>query len=128
MSTKSEMRLSFFVKATLAASVALPSITMGADQAARTLEEVIVTAQRRAETLQDVPVSVAVVSGEKIEDLSLQNLDQLSAYVPGLVVREGGEQTTISIRGFGTGLNFGFDQSVGMFVDGIYAGRERQFR
>jgi outer membrane receptor protein involved in Fe transport len=48
--------------------------------------------------------------------------------VPGLSVREGGEQTGISIRGFGTGLNFGFDQSVGMFVDGIYAGRERQFR
>jgi iron complex outermembrane recepter protein len=94
----------------------------------RVIDELIVTATRREATLQDVPVSVGVVTGEQIRELSLQNLDQLSAYVPGLSVTEGGEQTGISIRGFGAGLNFGFDQSVGLFIDGIYAGRERQFR
>jgi iron complex outermembrane recepter protein len=94
----------------------------------RVIDELIVTATRREASLQDVPVSVGVVTGEQIRELSLQNLDQLSAYVPGLVVTEGGEQTGISIRGFGAGLNFGFDQSVGLFIDGIYAGRERQFR
>ncbi len=73
-------------------------------------------------------MSVSVVTGEDIRELSLQNLDDLSKYVPGFSVREGGEQTSISIRGFATGLNFGFDQSVGLFIDGIYAGRERQFR
>jgi iron complex outermembrane recepter protein len=94
----------------------------------RAIDEIIVTATRREASLQDVPVSVGVVTGEQIRELSLQNLDQLSAYVPGLSVTEGGEQTGISIRGFGAGLNFGFDQSVGLFIDGIYAGRERQFR
>jgi iron complex outermembrane recepter protein len=94
----------------------------------RMIDELIVTATRREASLQDVPVSVGVVTGEQIRELSLQNLDQLSAYVPGLTVQEGGEQTGISIRGFGAGLNFGFDQSVGLFIDGIYAGRERQFR
>jgi iron complex outermembrane recepter protein len=94
----------------------------------RVIDELTVTATRREASLQDVPVSVGVVTGEQIRELSLQNLDQLSAYVPGLSVQEGGEQTGISIRGFGAGLNFGFDQSVGLFIDGIYAGRERQFR
>jgi iron complex outermembrane recepter protein len=93
-----------------------------------TVEEVIVTAGKREQTLQDVPVSVAVVTGETIKDLSIQNLDELSQYVPGLTITEGGEQTGISIRGFGASLNFGIDQSVGLFIDEIYAGRERQFR
>jgi outer membrane receptor protein involved in Fe transport len=94
----------------------------------RAIEEITVTAQRRTETLQEVPVSVAVVSADMIKNQNLTNLDDLSNYVPGLRVIEGGEQTGISVRGFGAGLNFGFDQSVGLFVDGIYAGRERQFR
>jgi iron complex outermembrane receptor protein len=114
--------------AALAANVALPLSGLAADNPGRTLEEVIVTAQRREQSLQDVPVAVSVVSADTIRELSLQNLDQLSSYVPGFNVREGGEQTAISLRGFATGLNFGFDQSVGLFIDGIYAGRERQFR
>jgi len=111
---------------TASSVVSLPALA--ADTSSRTLEEVIVTAQRREQSLQDVPVSVSVVSADDIRELSLQNLEQLSKYVPGFNVREGGEQTSISIRGFATGLNFGFDQSVGLFIDGIYAGRERQFR
>lgn len=95
---------------------------------AQAMEEIVVTATKREQSLQDVPVSVSVVSGEQIKNQSLQNLDDLSNWVPGLTVREGGEQTGISIRGFGAGLNFGFDQSVGLFIDGVYAGRERQFR
>ena len=93
-----------------------------------TIEELVVTAGKREQSLQDVPVSVAVVTGETIKDLALTNLDELSQFVPGLVIVEGGEQTGISIRGFGASLNFGIDQSVGLFVDEIYAGRERQFR
>ena len=95
---------------------------------ATTVDELVVTAGKREQSLQDVPVSVAVVTGDTIKDLALTNLDQLSRYVPGLIIQEGGEQTGISIRGFGAGLNFGIDQSVGLFVDEIYAGRERQFR
>lgn len=110
--------------------LSLPAVQAeeGSGASKRVIEEMIVTATRRQATLQDVPVSVSVVTGEMIRELSLQNLDQLSAYVPGLSVVEGGEQTNINIRGFGAGLNFGFDQSVGLFIDGVYAGRERQFR
>lgn len=93
-----------------------------------TVEELVVTAGKREQSLQDVPVSVGVVTGGDIKDLAITNLDQLSSYVPGLTIQEGGEQTGISIRGFGASLNFGIDQSVGLFIDEIYAGRERQFR
>lgn len=92
------------------------------------VEELVVTAGKREQTLQDVPVSVGVVTGDTIKELAITNLDELSTYVPGLVIQEGGEQTGISIRGFGASLNFGIDQSVGLFVDEVYAGRERQFR
>lgn len=104
--------------------------TQSQSQSARTgtVEELVVTAGKREQTLQDVPVSVAVVTGETIKDLAITNLDELSLYVPGFVVQEGGEQTGISIRGFGASLNFGIDQSVGLFIDEVYAGRERQFR
>lgn len=132
----------------LALAMAVPALAQEADDAAaaqaeransgetdnedttgkRVLDSVVVKATRRETVLQDVPVSVSVVTGDDIRELALQNLDQLSSYVPDLTISEGGEQTSIAIRGFGSGLNFGFDQSVGMFIDGIYAGRERQFR
>ncbi|HEX7036102.1 MAG TPA: TonB-dependent receptor [Pseudomonadales bacterium] len=111
-----------------AGTLVTPQWALAAAPDSRLLEEVIVTAQRREQSLQDVPVSVGVVTGETIRELAIQNLDQLSRYVPGLSIQEGGEQTGISVRGFGAGLNFGFDQSVGLFIDGVYAGRERQFR
>ena len=115
-------------------ALASPAVAMaqstspGAPSRASTVGELVVTAGKREQSLQDVPVSVAVVTGESIRDLSIQNLDELSTYVPGLTIVEGGEQTGISIRGFGASLNFGIDQSVGLFIDEIYAGRERQFR
>lgn len=126
----------------IALAFTVPAVAQGADaqdlaveesdvagtDGRRMLDSVIVKATRRDTVLHDVPVSVSVVTGEDIRELALQNLEDLASYVPGLSISEGGEQTSISIRGFGSGLNFGFDQSVGMFIDGIYAGRERQFR
>lgn len=120
-------RFARFVLAAGGLSIAAPA-AISAVSEGPVIEEIIVTAARREQSLQDVPVSVGVVSAETIRELSIQNLEQLAKYVPGLAIQEGGEQTGISIRGFGAGLNFGFDQSVGLFIDGVYAGRERQFR
>ena len=109
-------------------SVAAAPKASSAARAQGATEEIIVTATKRASPLESVPVAVSVVSGETIESLNITNLSQLSRQTPSLAVTEGGEQTGVSIRGFSAGLNFGFDPSVGLFVDGIYAGRERQFR
>lgn len=97
------------------------------DVSAATLEEVLVTAQKREESLQDVSLSVNVVSGDAIADLGLANFDALE--VPGVHVAQGGMNENVYIRGVGsTGNNFGFEQSVPFFIDGIYLGRARAQR
>ena len=114
----------------LAVSLTIPALSMSVVQANELLilEEVIVTAQKREQSLQDVPVSVSVITGDAISKAGMTNLDELSAHVPNLSISEGSQSTTITMRGLGSGTNQGFEQSVGMFIDGIYAGRDRQFR
>ena len=92
------------------------------------LEEVIVTAQKRAESLQDVSVSVTAISGEKLSDFGIARLEEITSYVPNFVMSETGIGTTIYIRGIGSGINQGFEQSVGMYRDGIYYGRAQLAR
>lgn len=92
------------------------------------IEEIIVTAQKRKQNVLDVPISVDVVQGEEISALGIGALDELSTLVPGLVVQEGAQSTRVSMRGMGSGPNVGFEQSVGMFIDGIYNGRDQLFR
>jgi iron complex outermembrane receptor protein len=101
----------------------LPSLSHSA-----VLEEVIVTAQFREQSLQDVPVSVSALSGEKMMEAGLNKIQDLQAYVPNLTMSENGIGTAIYIRGIGSGINQGFEQSVGMYVDGIYYGRAQLAR
>ncbi|WP_288363881.1 TonB-dependent receptor [uncultured Spongiibacter sp.] len=92
------------------------------------LEEVLVTAQHREQSLQDVPVSVSAIGGEKMLEAGINRMEDLQAYVPNLTVTESGISTDIYVRGIGTGMNQGFEQSVGMYVDGIYYGRAQLAR
>lgn len=96
--------------------------------AAPVLEEVIVTATIRAESLQDVPVSVNAVSGEKMMEAGIGKVEDLQAYVPNLTMSETGIGTNIYIRGIGSGINPGFEQSVGMYFDGVSYGRAQLSR
>ncbi len=111
----------------LASAVAVPAAWSQAD-AGPTLEEIIVTAQKREETLREVPISVNAISGEKIAEVGIVRLDDLKAYVPNLQVTETGIANNIYIRGIGSGLNQGFEQSVSIYADGIYRGRGHQSR
>lgn len=107
---------------------ALICSTFYSSLASSQLEEVFVTAQKRAESLQDVSVSVSVVSGEKLSDLGIGKIEDLSAYIPNLTMSETGIGTQMFIRGIGSGINQGFEQSVGTYVDGIYYGRAQLSR
>jgi iron complex outermembrane receptor protein len=113
-------------------AVAVAAITTGVaglpNTYAAQLEEVMVTAQKRVESLQDVPISVAAVSGEQIEDQGLVSLEAISASIPTLHIGEAQIGEQLFIRGIGSGVNAGFEQSVGTFVDGIYYGRGRSSR
>lgn len=92
------------------------------------LEEVIVTAQKISENLQDVPISVSTISGYKLAAAGIENIEDLTSYLPNIHFTESALSTQLRIRGIGSGNSQGFEQSVGMYVDGIYYGRAQLFR
>ena len=77
------------------------------------IEEIVVTARQRDESLQEAPVTITALSSDTIERLALNNLDQLSDLVPNLLVSYGssGGAATVTLRGIGTGSgSAGFPQ------------------
>lgn len=95
-----------------------------AREANLTLEEVIVTATKRAESLKDVSLSVAVLDGQKIADSGVENADDIGRYIPNMLISSNGRSSSVVIRGLGSGNNRGFESSVGLFIDGVYYGRD----
>ncbi|MEP1144210.1 MAG: TonB-dependent receptor [Henriciella sp.] len=88
----------------------------------RTLNTVTVTARKRAENLQDVPVVVSVVTGEFIENYSISGFEDVSMQTPALTIDDGGGagQGAITLRGVTTGgLNTSSDQAVSINIDGV---------
>ena len=90
-------------------------------------DDIMVVARKKPERLADVPVAVGVVDGDSLKRLNLSGLDQVSRYIPNFNIVESASGNKITVRGISSGTNRGFEQSVGMFVDGIYAGRAKQF-
>jgi len=89
------------------------------------LEEIVITAQKRNEDLQQVPISVQAISSQTLSELNYNSLEELTQTVPGVHISTGSFANTLSIRGISSGNNPGFDQSVATFVDDIYHGRSR---
>ena len=90
------------------------------------LPEVIVTAQKRAENIQDVPISVMALSGQQLQDSGVTDIKNLTVLTPGLTVTSTTSEnsTTARIRGIGTvGDNPGLESSVGIVIDGVYRPR-----
>tara|TARA_R110000824_G_scaffold7892_8_gene36013 strand:- start:10638 stop:13031 length:2394 start_codon:yes stop_codon:yes gene_type:complete len=92
------------------------------------LPEIIVTAQKREESLADVPISVNVISEEVLETGNINKIADITEYVPNLSMTETGVSTQMYVRGIGSGNNQGFEQSVGQYVDGVYYGRQQLIR
>jgi iron complex outermembrane recepter protein len=99
--------------------------TSASDAPSGGLAEIIVTAQKRAEDLQSVPVSVQVVGGPMLAEQNYNTLEDLARIVPTVHVSTGAFSNTLSMRGIASGSNPGFDQSVATFDDDIYHGRSR---
>ncbi|MDC0973514.1 TonB-dependent receptor [Luminiphilus sp.] len=96
--------------------------------AQQSMEEVVVTATKRTESIQDVPMSVSVISGEVLERAEVRDLLDLQSVVPSLRVPQfqNSIQTNFVIRGFGNGANNpGIEPSVAVFVDGVYLSRSQ---
>lgn len=94
--------------------------------AAPVLEEVIVTAQKREQLLQDVPISIAAFSQDTIEKFGINDIKALASKVPNVLINEfTGSSTTIRmfIRGVGQNdVQITQDPSVALYMDGVYIG------
>jgi iron complex outermembrane receptor protein len=115
----------------LAASLQVnPTLAAAQDAAAGTLEEVVVTAQKRAENLQDIPIAVTAFTATDIERQGFTNIAQMAEFTPNVIF-----DTTTSISGLSSGaavfirgigqIDFGLttDPGVGTYVDGVYMSR-----
>ncbi len=91
------------------------------------LEEVVVTAQRREQTLQEVPMAISAFSGEQLRDLQADNLDSIQGAVPNLNLVQGrGSNSSVNvfIRGVGQPDALqSFDPAVGIYLDDVYMSR-----
>jgi outer membrane receptor protein involved in Fe transport len=92
------------------------------------LEELVVSARRVSESLQDVPVSAVVMTGDKVVEAGVTKIEELVPFLPNFAMSETGIGTNLYVRGIGSGINQGFEQSVGMYIDGIYYGRAQLMR
>jgi len=89
-------------------------------------DEIIVTATKRAQTLQEVPVAVTVTTSDVIEKAQILDIKDLQSVVPTFRVSQlqNSANTSLSIRGFGNGgNNIGIEPAVGVFIDGVYRSR-----
>lgn len=100
-----------------------------AQQAGDALDTVVVTAQKRQQSVIDVPIAMSVVSEETLEKTrgaTLQNMQQL---VPNFSIEDQSGQLAVTIRGVGGGgRNIGFDPRVGVYLDGIFMGQAQALR
>jgi iron complex outermembrane recepter protein len=111
------------------ALVAFPAYAQEPAEDGLALQEIIVTAQKRAENVQDVPVTVSVLTGDQLTSQGVQALSDIALKTPGLYYSESPEAAEIKVRNIGSSSgNPSFEQSVGLFVDGVYTGRERSFQ
>jgi iron complex outermembrane recepter protein len=111
----------------VAGQLAVPAMafaaTGDADTAASTggLEEIVVTATRRSERLQDVPISVLAFSQEKLDSQGLHNIDDLSRLSPGLNFQRNGMSSAGNYNDEGSDINIrGVDSAAGTSTTGIY--------
>jgi len=122
-------RLAAILMITGASGLVTPAFAQEAASEAGEITEVVVTAQKRAERLQDVPVAVTAVSGDALQARQINDTNNLVQAVPSLTMQQGNNPTNTSfrIRGIGTSLfGQGVESSVSVVLDGVVTGRGSQ--
>ncbi|MBE9548172.1 MAG: TonB-dependent receptor [Proteobacteria bacterium] len=107
----------------LATVASMPLVAQESDEEENyRLEEVVVTAQKRVESIQEVPISISVYSGDFLEDTGVKTLEDVARLAPNFYISNSSQQTNnrIVIRGVGSVGNSGIEPSVGVFIDGVY--------
>ncbi|WP_374572187.1 TonB-dependent receptor [Phenylobacterium sp.] len=112
-----------------AAVICAPSVGKAQDSTRSTqVDEVVVTATKRDETLHDTPISVSVIEGQKLAASGASEFTELDDYVPNLQISDTPAIPIITMRGIGSSTgSLSFEQAVSMYLDGVYVGRPKQF-
>ena len=108
--------------ATVAAVALMAGVpTLASAQSNLVLEEIVVTAQKRAQSLQDVPVAISAISGDMLDDLAVDDIQDIYVQTPGLAFSRAGGEGQVYIRGVGSSA-FGVtnDPSSAINLDGVY--------
>lgn len=132
------MALVTFRKFLLASIALLPAGTPAFAQSADTgqlasearsgdeLGEIVVTARKRGENLQSVPISITAVSGEQLQSNAIRSMDSFAPSIPNFRFSAQPAATdSYYIRGIGAAPNFGFETAVGLVMDGFFYGKTR---
>ncbi|WP_298162523.1 TonB-dependent receptor [Brevundimonas sp.] len=126
------MRLTQILRCTASVAVVgavafgFAGVASAQDSAQSTVDDIIVTAQKREQNLQDVPIVVTSLSQETLSDAGVRDIKDLQILTPGMTVTSTSSEasTTARIRGVGTvGDNPGLESSVGVVIDGVYRSR-----
>ena len=105
----------------------LPAIA-SAESGARVIEEVVVTARRQDETLQDVPVTINSIGGDQLNNFQLDQPQEIAERIPNFNIQTGGSGSggTLNLRGVGSSaISAAFDSAVALDIDGVVIGRMR---
>lgn len=120
-------RTPLFAAIALATAVGSPTVHAQDDEASFSLEEVVVTARRRSESLQDVPIAVTALSGDALTLMGASDITELAQSVPSVTLeasRATNSTLTAFIRGVGQQDPLaGFEQGVGLYLDDVYMAR-----
>jgi len=116
-SMKSALYLS---AATLAAmAVSAPAMAQGSEETSARSDEIVVTAQRREQSILDVPLAIQAMSGDDLQQTGIKQITDLQFTTPGYNVSDSNGYTQIFIRGVGNAIFVGADPSVATFIDDV---------
>ena len=111
----------WLIGAAYADESSLPTASGNSESSSGELEEIVVTAQKRSERLQDVPIAVSTASGDQLDSSGITNTMQLASIIPGLQISSNGGNFEPRLRGIGSSATGpGVEESVALVVDGVY--------
>ncbi len=117
--------ISAAISSTLFGSALFSVVAIAQESDDLAIEEILVTAQKRSESLSEVPIAISVFSSDSIDQTGVQELRDLTEYIPNVTITQGTDfGAQINIRGVGANSrNIGFDSRVGVYLDGVYLGQ-----
>ena len=125
--TRATLRLAIAAVLTASGPSITPALAADEPQATAGIEQVVVTARRREESLQDVPVAITALTADQLLEQNVRTLEDMTAYAPNIKVNAGrATSSTINAYIRGVGQNdplWGFEPGVGVYLDDVYIAR-----